>query len=378
MTTALPAPDTTEQVEAVCHAARVHREYGEQHSTLHPDVWQALRRSPIPKASLPAHCGGLEWDVPRIVDVVRTLALADPSAGWAGAIHAPAGAFTARLDEDAAHTVCATSDGLPPLIAGSSLPAGTAEVGNGTVRLCGRWPLVTSAPHMTVAALAAPCPKDGETRWWFVPRSALTVAEDWNAVGLRGSASCSVACDARVPAEHSVRLTDPARLDAPLYRFPLYALMASCIAAVAHATAQRAIDAFEEMAQTTRPRHASASLAHLEPTQETYAQASAQISAAAAFADTALTSAWSHAVRGTVPGSERARLRAACSHLTQTSATVCRELFEAAGTAAIHRSHPLEGCWRDATVAARHALVAARGHQLAGAQMLTGTAAKDL
>ena len=372
------AKSESDQLDELCRAARTCRPYGEEHSTLHPDIWTALRSSPLPRAALPSYCGGLEWDVPRIVDAVHALAMADPSLGWAAAIHAPAGAFIARLEAETALVVCGTDDGLPPLVAGSSAPVGSAEATGDRVRLCGTWPLVTSAPEMTVAALAARDPQDGKPRWWFVPRSALRVEDDWDAVGLRGSASCSVTCETLVPADHSVRLTEPACLDLPLYRFPLYGLMSTCIAAVTRAIADRAVAAFRDLTHTTQPRHAHATLAHLAPVQGAYALAVTRLDAATRFADAAVAAAWTGALRGPVPDAERAQLRSACAHLSQTAATVCQDLFEVAGSAGIHRANLMESCWRDAAVASRHALVAARGRELAGAQLLTGTAAGDL
>ncbi|MFI7087581.1 hypothetical protein ACIBUR_28795 [Streptomyces anulatus] len=380
MTTELANRETAEDLEGVCRSAHEHRDFGERHSTLHPEVWQALRASPIPAAALPAAFGGLQWPAGQIIDAVRRLALADPSAGWAAAIHAPAGAFTARLDTATAAELGLGPGKPPPLIAGSSIPAGTAEPDTGHVRLRGTWPLVTSAPQMNLAVLAAPDPEDHTTRWWWVRQDNVRVLADWDAVGLRGSASCSVACDTLVPRERSVRLTEPAasELDGPLYRFPLYGLMAACIAAVAQATAEQSLAAFRELATTTTPRHAAATLAHLGPVQETYAHAATRLAAAASYADSCVETAWRAAQNGTVPGTDRAALRAACSHLVQTSAVLCQDLFERAGSAALHRRSPLERYWRDSAVAARHALVASRGRQLAGALMLTGTAAKDL
>jgi alkylation response protein AidB-like acyl-CoA dehydrogenase len=377
VTTELARRDTTGDLETVCKTARDHRDYGERHSTLHPAVWQALHASPLPAAALPLSFGGLQWPAGQIIDAVRQLALADPSAGWAAAIHAPAGAFTARLDTQTAAELGLGPGNPPPLIAGSSIPAGTAEPDNEHVRLRGTWPLVTSAPQMTLAVLAAPDPDDHATRWWWVPQDNVQVLEDWDAVGLRGSASCSVACDTLVPRDHAVRLTEPAVFDEPLYRFPLYGLMAACIAAVAQATAEQALAEFRELATTATPRHAAATLANLGPVQERYAHAATRLSAAAAHADSTVEAAWKAAENGRVHGVERAALRAACSHLVQTSATVCQDLFETAGSAAVYRG-PVERGWRDSAVAARHALVASRGRQLAGALMLTGTAAKDL
>ncbi|MGC5363385.1 hypothetical protein ACPXCE_17160 [Streptomyces sp. DT24] len=372
-----PALAGAQAVEELSQAAAVHREHGERHGTLHPRVWRALEESVLPRVALPVHCGGLGWAVPQILDAVREVAAADPAAGWVAAIHAPAGAFLSRLEEAAARDLA----GLRPVIAGSSLPAGTTEQHGTAVRLRGRWPLVTGAPAMTLTALAAPVRgADGTpvTRWWLVPRDAVTVEEDWDALGLRGSASFTVACDTDVPLAHSVVLTDPPHVDVPLFRYPLYGLMAGCIAAVAQATAERALAAFTALAATTGTRHTAGTLAEQPSAQAAFARADGRVRAAAALLDRATAAAWAAALAGEVPGAERALLRSACCQMAEAAEAVCRELFDAAGTAAVHRGNGLEGAWRDAVVISRHALVAAHGRQLAGAFELSETAAKDL
>ncbi|MFD8670512.1 hypothetical protein ACFV1U_34675 [Streptomyces microflavus] len=371
-----PAPADRTAVGELARSAAEHREHGERHGTLHRLVWAALEQSVLPRVALPAYCGGLEWPVQQILDAVRQVALADPAAGWVAAIHAPAGAFLARLDPDTARTLA----GRSPVIAGSSMPAGTAVPHGDRVRLSGRWPLVTGAPAMTLAALAAPHTTDQGTvtRWWLVPREDLEVEEDWDALGLRGSASHTVTCATSVPAGHSIALTDPPRTDTPLFRYPLYGLMAGCIAAVAQATAERALTAFATLAGGTRTRHTSGTLAQQGHVQSAFARASGRVSAAVALLETATARAWAAALEGEVPPGERALLRSACCQMAEAAEHACRDLFDAAGSAAIHRANGLESCWRDAVVISRHALVAARGRQLVGAFELTSTAAKDL
>jgi alkylation response protein AidB-like acyl-CoA dehydrogenase len=87
-----------EAVAGLSEAAAAYRDHGERHGTLHPAVWRALEASAVPRAALPACCGGLEWPAPQILDAVRQVALADPAAGWVAAICGPAGAFLSRLD----------------------------------------------------------------------------------------------------------------------------------------------------------------------------------------------------------------------------------------------------------------------------------------
>ncbi|MFC9440269.1 acyl-CoA dehydrogenase family protein [Nocardia sp. NPDC057030] len=139
-------------VAELCAAARAHREYGERHGTLHPQVWQELAESPLPRAALPSEFGGLGWSAPQLLEAVREVSAADPAAGWVAAIHGPAGAFLSRLDP----SVTRDFAGRRLVVGGSSVPVGTTVRHGERVRLRGRWPLVTGAPSMTLAALAAP------------------------------------------------------------------------------------------------------------------------------------------------------------------------------------------------------------------------------
>ncbi len=79
-----------------------------------------------------------------------------------------------------------------------------------------------------------------------------------------------------------------------------------------------------------------------------------------------------------MPAGQRAALRLACCQTAEAAEAACRILFDAAGSAAIHYCNGLEGCWRDALAISRHALVADRGRQLAGAYHLAGHAEEDL
>jgi alkylation response protein AidB-like acyl-CoA dehydrogenase len=137
-----PAP-AAEAVAELKEAAAAYREHGERRSTLHPAVWRALEASALPRAALPACCGGLEWPAPQILGAVRQVALADPAAGWVAAICGPAGAFLCRLDPGFARELA----GNQTLISGSSLPARVTEPAGAAVRLRGRWPLVSGAPR---------------------------------------------------------------------------------------------------------------------------------------------------------------------------------------------------------------------------------------
>jgi indole-3-acetate monooxygenase len=117
-------------------------------------------------------------------------------------------------------------------------------------------------------------------------------------------------------------------------------------------------------------------LATVTPAQAAYARADGLVQAARTLLDSATASAWASARDGEVPTGRRAALRLGCCQMTEAAEAVCRILFDAAGSAAVHYGNGLEGCWRDAVTISRHALVA--GRQLAGAYHLAGHPAEDL
>ena len=57
---------------------------------------------------------------------------------------------------------------------------------------------------------------------------------------------------------------------------------------------------------------------------------------------------------------QRRRIRLAATHATQTASDVAASMFRTAGGAAVYRTSPIQRCFRDAAVAAQHAMVAPR------------------
>ena len=57
---------------------------------------------------------------------------------------------------------------------------------------------------------------------------------------------------------------------------------------------------------------------------------------------------------------QKRRIRLAATHATQTAADVAASMFRTAGGAAVYAALPIQRCFRDASVAAQHAMVAPR------------------
>lgn len=379
-TSSLPAQD----VAAACQTAAAHRDHGEQTGELHPAVWDALSQCDLARACLPQALGGLEVAPPHLLEVVTALARADASAGWAAAIHAPAGIFAGLLPEAAAAAVVGDATGKPVWIGGSSQPGGTAVRVPGGFRLSGSWSLVTGAHRLDVAFLAArlsgPAEESQRVAWLCLRRGDWDVQPDWAAHGLRGTDSATLTVqDVTVVAEHIVDLAaDQTGACTPLSRFPRFGLLACCLAAVAAGTAEHAQQVYGELAGRHQPRHGVGTLADQPAAQITAAACTARLTAARLYLTDAVNTAWQAALTGPVSEALRAALRLAAAETTSAAITVTRDLFEACGSAAVYANAELEGCMRDLAVIGRHALLAAPARQRAGRYLLTSDCAKDL
>ncbi len=112
-------------------------------------------------------------------------------------------------------------------------------------------------------------------------------------------------------------------------------------------------------------------LAGRAATQAEVAQAEARLAAAW----TLLLDAMDHTFQDARAGrsstmDQRRRIRLAATHATQTAADVAASMFRTAGGAAVYRTSPIQRCFRDAAVAAQHAMVAPRTMETLGRMRL--------
>src|SRR5262249_46331405 len=146
--------------------------------------------------------GGHQAGLHAHVDVVRTLARGCASTAWCvGVVHAHSW-LMAHCPERAQNE---TYGGDPDtLISAVIAPRGNALRVNGGYRLNGFWPFGSNSEHAQWLFLGAViCDAGGaviDEADLLVPTRDITIRDDWNVAGLRGTGSCSiVAKDVFVP-----------------------------------------------------------------------------------------------------------------------------------------------------------------------------------
>ena len=306
----------------------------------------------------PRSVGGDEVEPAIYIEAVGELARADGSVGWCVSIANSIGLFAPYLDLEAARTVfgdkrttCAW--GPPNDCRGIAVPGG--------YRVTGRWDFASGCRHATwMGAHGTVVEPDGSlrlndagrpvVRTWLFPVEDAVLLDNWDPIGLRGTASESYTVeDLFVPEEFTGTREDPTlrREPGPLYAFPQQTLYSVGIASVALGIARGMLDAFVELALRKTPR-GTGWLADNAVIQAEVARAEARLGAARLYLLDTVSEIYRRAGSAApIDVMDRARARLAGSHAISSAVAVADYTYKAAGVDAIFPGSPFERRFRD-------------------------------
>jgi len=333
------------------------------------DETERIRRIPEPlldelhearlfRMLYPRSVGGDEVEPATYIDAVGELARADGSVGWCVSIANSIGLFAPYLDLDSARTVFgdqrATCAWGPP-----NDCRGIAV--RGGYRVSGRWDFASGCRHATwMGAHGTVVEPDGSlrrndagrptVRTWLFPAKQARLLDNWDPIGLRGTASESYSVeDLFVPEEFTGTREDPSlrRDPGPLYAFPQQTLYSVGIASVALGIARGMLEAFVELALRKTPR-GSGRLADNAVIQAEVARAEARLGAARTYLLDTVSEIYRRAgPTAPIDVMDRARARLAGSHAITSAVAVADYTYKAASVDAIFPGSPFERRFRD-------------------------------
>ncbi|MCY4416525.1 MAG: acyl-CoA dehydrogenase family protein [Chloroflexi bacterium] len=351
---------------------------------LPPELADRMAKHRLFSLYAPAELGGPELDPLTAFRVVETISHADGSAGWCIFNGTAITAAVSRLTPKAAIELF----GDPPnlLGSGSARPEGTATIADGGYIINGRWNYLSGIDHSTVLFLNCRLLNpDGNphlndegvqaTRIAVVPVAYGTVIDNWTTLGMRGTASndCEYS-NVFVPTRHTYTRADIAHYESPLYHPPQNAILLSWTLAAANALgmARGALDCFHDLATGSGTTNSPALLRDRSYVQITYGECEAMHDAARTFVLDGIGSLWDAQVKQLPDLPDRAiRARLAITHAIRRSVDIVDNLFNVAGTNAIHRSVGLERFFRDLHVSGQHISGLPSNYEYAG-QVLMG------
>jgi indole-3-acetate monooxygenase len=364
-TPAAPSATTstgTELNDSIERASALARELAastERERSLPPKLVEELRATGLMRACAPAALGAPEASPATALSGAERIAAGDASAGWCVSIAATSSLLSAYLPEAGAAEIFSDPG---TIAAGVWAPRGRAVTVDGGMQVNGRWSFCSGISHSDW--LFAGCVLDDEQggqapnlRVAALPKAELEVLDTWHTSGLRGTGSHdAVADDLFVPDHHVLSLLGSRpRIDAPLYRFPIFGFFALSIAAAALGNARGAIEDLIELAAGKTAEGSSRVLAERPATQAAVAEAEAALRAARALYYEAIEQAWAASQHDRpVEESLRLGLRLAATHAVRASAEVARSMYDLGGGTAIYEASPLQRRFRDAHTATAH------------------------
>ena len=201
----------------------------EQMGQMHPEQLSLVFEQKWFNLFVPRSMGGLEMRLPEAVRLQEALAYADGSLGWTVTLCSGANWFIGFLDEHAAS--CFFSD-QRVCLAGSGAASGKATVTENGYVVNGHWKYATGAPHATAFTANCVIEKNGEPvlqkdgspviRSFIFKRAEVTIHNDWNATGMKATASQAFSVTALELAEERCFIIERehAVLPDPVFYFP--------------------------------------------------------------------------------------------------------------------------------------------------------------
>jgi len=345
----------------------------------------ALKRAGMLKVLQARRYSGYQLSLHAHVDAVAAIARGCGSTAWCmGVVHAHSwlmGSFPEAAQEE---TYGADPD---TFISAVIAPRGEAKPVDGGYVLNGFWPFASGCQHAQFLLLGARIlGQDGavvDEADLLVPAKGITINDDWNVAGLRGTGSCSVvAKNVFVPRHRYLSLPGLIEGRAPgvalhegsLYKSAAVPVLQLALTPGAIGLAEAALDAFQDrlpgriIAYTLGEKQIESATTHRQ-----VAEAATKIHVARLLLHRAVDDIEAAAASGAMMAPrDRARIRMDCAHAVRQCLEAVDTLFLACGGSGIAEANPIQRAWRDLHAINMHGALALEVNQEMFGRMLLG------
>ena len=368
------APEPNSAVEALIDAVEErHAEFGAQQK-ISADIVGMMKQAGLYRALVARRFGGDECSPSDFLRLVERISSTDGSAGWVASF----GSSSIYLSSLPLPTLeLLYADGPDIVFAGGIFPPQPALPVPGGLEVSGRWSWGSGSTSADVIGVGITHTQDGSGKGGLplvavMPASKVSIVDNWDVNGLKGTGSHDIVVDkVVVPHEWTFVRGGPSSLDTPLFQYPSMALAAQVLAVVGLGVARAAIDEITALAGGRTSITGAPTLADRAYVQSDVAKAEASLRSARAFFYDVTDSAYATLLAGReLDIRARALLRLASTHAARTAADVASAAYRMSGTTGIFSSHRIARCLQDALVVPQHAFMSEGTWQNAGRVLL--------
>jgi alkylation response protein AidB-like acyl-CoA dehydrogenase len=245
----------------------------------------------------------------------------------------------------------------------------TIEPTEGGFILNGRWPFCSGVPHSEWICLGARLYREAGTQpdfyTCFVRTKDVTIHNNWQVAGLRGTGSNDVSVENLfVPEAFAWARHDRARgirqRGGPIFLLGLPGSVSNEHASFALGVGRLALDLVKEIAITKRRGRgpAAVTLANRQVFQRFIGEAELRLRSARMVTFDVHERAWEVACTGVMPDPAlEAEMRASAVYCTEVAASIATQAFRFGGGEVLHLENKLQMCMRDINAGAQHLAV---------------------
>lgn len=170
-----------------------------------PETVADIKAAGFHRMSQPKRFGGAEQPLQRSIEVIATLASACASTAWVCGLWNDHALALTKFDPRAAELVWGKNPDAT--VSAGFTPSGTVERVTGGFRIAGTWSWSSGCDYadwFLVASLLPLTEGPPTPSLCLVPRSAVTIDDNWHFLGLNGTGSKNIVLESMVVPEHHV------------------------------------------------------------------------------------------------------------------------------------------------------------------------------
>ena len=370
--TAAPPHADSPEMDTLIVEVTARRDEFDQLGHVPRDIVATMKKAGIFRSGTPRKFGGEALAPAPFLAMVERISKADGSAGWVAAFGS-ANTYLAALPIETQRKIYAS--GPDQVYAGGLYPLQEAKAVPGGWEITGRWHFASGckgADWIGVGIKDTSGPDDGTQKpalMAVMPASEIEIVDNWNVVGMQGTGSHDTRLkDKFVAHEWTCARGAAGLIDEPLYRYPALAYQAEVHAAVNIGLARAALDIVTDMAGGAKIMPGALRLSDRAYYKIKLGVSEAKWRSARMFFYDACEQAWEQIVAGN-PVTEEIdmMLKLSATYAARVSMEVINDAYQAAGMAAIQRTHRLQRIVRDAMVVTQHAALSELNYESAGA-----------
>ncbi len=343
--------------DVVQKQAKTNDETGE----LSPEVLDYIYKHRLFKLFLPPELGGTMTPLPEALRIFAESAYIDGDFGWLITIGSGGGYFAANLSRETSAAIFSADNAV---IAGSGQPTGKAVKTDGGYYVTGNWRYCSGSLHATT--FTANCviedktgKDDGKIRAVAMTPDQVTIIKDWNAFGLKGTASHTIAVEnVFVPEERTFDIDEKISFeDEPIYRFPFLPFAQASFAAVLVGLARRFL---EEAKKLVEKRAAGWDVieGRSDFVRRRIAAAEKAFEAKAGEFAEVMAEKWKKHIEEGLQQEDEKEISAVCIETAAAARGAANDVFPCLGMEVIKEGNLLLSIWKDIQTAAQHLLLA--------------------